>query len=330
MTAAARPFDVVFLTNFSNLCFRAIPALAQMSDEIDVRLTILHAYDEVRSERRLEENLRNFFPEADHFTRCRRVLERGSAFEAIRRLRAEQPVDLVIAPAGDPLGFPRPGHASLRSRIVHETGTPLWSNGAGTDGRRLVRPTRSVACVVEPGRRGHAHLRLAGEYAERLGAVLHVAYLLPDLFDEGSLLMMGYEDPFDVPHATKLLRREVPGTTLVPEVHVTDRGRLPELLAALDADVAFLDGARWSGRRWLRRRMHPMVDALPCPTMCVVAGRDDLHWPLRQPARHVHPETRREEMPASVPQPVAAVAPVLVGVPAAPRATVREQELPLP
>lgn len=285
MTAAARPFEVLFLTNFSNHCFRAIPALAQMSDEIDLRLTILHAYDDERREKTLEANLRNFFPEADQFSRCRRVLERGTAFNAVRRLRSEQPVDLIVAPAGDPGGLRIPGHVSLRSRLIRETGTPVWTNGRGTETRRLVRPTRHVACVLEPGRDERAHLRIAGEYAERVGATLHVIYLLPDLFDEGSLLMMGYEEPFDVTQALKLLRRELPRTALRPDVHLADRSRLPDLLGSIDADLVFLDGLRWTSRWSLLRRVHGLVDEMPCPSICVNGARHDLHWPIRLPER---------------------------------------------
>ena len=147
--------------------------------------------------------------------------------------------------------------------------------------RRLVRATRHVACVLEPGLDQRAHLRLAGEYAERVGATLHVIHLLPDLFDEGSLLMMGYEDPFDATQALKLLRRERPQTTLRPDVHLPDRSRLPELLGRLEADMVFLDGLRWTSRWSLLRRVHGLVDELPCPAVCVNGTRQDLRWPLR-------------------------------------------------
>ena len=79
---AMRPFEVLFLTNFSDLCFRAIPAVAQMSDELDLRLTIMHAAPASADAPGLEDNLRNFFPEADHFSACRRLLERASVADA--------------------------------------------------------------------------------------------------------------------------------------------------------------------------------------------------------------------------------------------------------
>lgn len=293
MTAAHRPFEVLFLTNFSTLCFRAIPALAQMSDEIDMRLTILHASGGETDLRPLETNLRNFFPEADHFSQCRRVLERGTAYDAVRRLRGEQPVDLVVAPAGDPLGLPRLGHQSLRTRLMRETGTPLWTSGQGADVRRLVRPTRSVACVLEDGRSGRAHLRLAAEYAERLGASLHIVHLLPYLFDEGSLLMLAYADPFDAEHAVRSVRQQDGAMTMVPEVHAVTTSGLQDLLRQLEADIVFLEGPRWTARRWLRLRLSPEVDELPCPAVCVDAGRDDLRWALRRPVRQAAPAAPR-------------------------------------
>ncbi|MEZ5288868.1 MAG: universal stress protein [Vicinamibacterales bacterium] len=157
-----RPFEVVFLTNFSNLCFRAIPSLAQMSDDIDMRLTIVHAAGETADTRPLENNLRNFFSEADAFSRCRRILERGTPVDAVQRLATRQPIDLVVAPAGDPLGMPRIGHRSLRSRLVRECPAPVWTHGPAALHRRGVRRPRRVACVVEEGHSSRTHLQPGG------------------------------------------------------------------------------------------------------------------------------------------------------------------------
>ena len=41
---STRPFEILFLTDFSNASYRSIPAMAQMADELDIRITLLHAW----------------------------------------------------------------------------------------------------------------------------------------------------------------------------------------------------------------------------------------------------------------------------------------------
>ena len=43
-----RRFEIAFLTNFSDTCFRAIPGVARMCDDLHARLTIVHAHDQGR------------------------------------------------------------------------------------------------------------------------------------------------------------------------------------------------------------------------------------------------------------------------------------------
>jgi hypothetical protein len=281
-----RPFDVLFLTNFSDSCFRAIPALAQLGDDIDMRLTIVHAIGSGADDRgQLEPKIRSFFPEADLYTSCRRMLVPGTPLDAVRHIRSERPVDLVVAPAGDPLGLPRVGHTSLRARLVRESGAPVLTLGRGAMAGRLVRPTRTVTCCIEMGSSARAHLRLAGEYARTLGATLHVVQVLPDI-DDGSLVMLADAEPFTEDYVTRQLRRA--GACLPDEIvlHSSTRDRLPRLLTQCNADVAFLDGTRWMHRRWFTARMSSIVDALPCPAVCVDGAYDDLEWHLpRNPAR---------------------------------------------
>jgi hypothetical protein len=292
---AVRPFEVLFLTNFSDACFGSIPSLARLSDEVNVRLTLLHAYGTAREVRPLERNLQNFFPEADTYAACKRVLVPGTPYEAVRRIRAEQPVDLVVAPAGDPLGFPRVGHSSLRSRLVREVGAPMWTSGGGLRGRRLSRQTRNVACCVGLGRAGRGHLRLAAEYAQSVGATLHLIHVVPSI-DEGTWMDLAQAEPFDREHAFEAVRRVAPAVAVRPEAHVADRSTVAGVLDACEADVVFLDGEEWMQRWWFTSRIRSAVDRLPCPAVCVKADRDDLTWqlPPRQ-ARYLRP--RAVEVP---------------------------------
>jgi nucleotide-binding universal stress UspA family protein len=292
---AVRPFEVLFLTNFSDACFGTIPALARLSDEVNMRLTLLHAYGRGTEVRPLERNLQNFFPEADDYASCKRVLVPGTPYEAVRRIRAEQPVDLVVAPAGDPLGFPRFGHSSLRSRLVREVGAPMWTSGNGLRGRRLARQTRHVACCLGLGRSGRGHLRLAAQYAQSVGATLHVIHVVPSI-DEGTWVALAQAEPFDREHALEAVRRVAPTVAVTPDVHVTDRGQVPQVLDGCDADVVFLDGDEWMNRWWFTSRINSVVDGLPCPAVCVKADRDDLTWQV-PPRQARYARRRAVEMP---------------------------------
>lgn len=298
MHATRRPFDVLFLTNFSESCFKAIPALAQMCDAIEMRLTILHTYQEASRLRELESDLRSFFPEADDYGCCRRVLSPGSPLDGVRRMQAEGHVDLVVAPAGDPLGLPRVGHRSLRSQLMTSDGTPMWTIGNGTPSRRLVRPARSVACCLELGRKGRVHLKLACQYARAMHASLHVIQVMPEIH-EGNLLLLATADPFDDACAAADVRRFGGGDAPEPEVHVTDRTRLAELLARRDIDVVFLDANRWIRRSWFAPRIDRLADRLPCAAVYVDAEREDVHWQFTQNPARAYSE--RLEMPALPP-----------------------------
>ncbi|MGE0449482.1 MAG: hypothetical protein AB7Q29_07855 [Vicinamibacterales bacterium] len=288
MVHATRPFDVLFLTNFSDSCFRAIPALAQMCDEFDLRLTFLHTYRESRNGMGdLESNLRSFFPEADAYGGCRRVLLPGTPLDGVRQIRSEATVDLVVAPAGDPLGLPRVGHRSLRSQLMSSDGTPMWTIATGTLTRRLLRPARTVACCLEVGRSGRGHLKLACQYARALRASLHVIQILPDIH-EGNLLLLATADPFDADCAAAEVYRVAGGDAPEPGVHVTDRPGLADLLTRCEVDVVFLDAACWMHRSWLAPRMNRLAEGLPCPAVYVNADREDVKWQLtRNPSRHV-------------------------------------------
>lgn len=304
-----RPFEVLFLTNFSDSCFRTIPALAQLHDEVEMRLTILHAYGHAEPTRAMDTNLSSFFPEADHYAGSRRILMPGSPLDAVRRLRAAGPIDLVVAPAGDPLGLPRFGRSSLRSRLVREPGTPVWTIGNGTPARRLVRTTGHVVCCVEVGQTGRCEVRLASEYARSLGATLHLVQLMPEIDEQ--TLYLAYAQRCGANDLILTAQRAGAAEVLSPQVRLIDRHRLPQLLKEYDADIVFLDGASAMARNWLSLRISPLVDLLPCPAVCVDSARRDLRWRIQRntsvhaPSTHVAWETLPEPDGAAAELPVA-------------------------
>lgn len=305
MTHDSRPFDVLFLTNFSDACFRAIPAVAQMCDVLETRLTIVHAYqpgNDVRGRRtataapaQLAGKLNSFFPEADAYRWTRRVLLPGTPLEAVSRLRRDQAIDLLIAPQRDALGAPRLGRHSWRSQLVLDGRTPVWTVGHVPGLARLARRARHVACCVDLHPAGRHHLKLACDYAAATGSMLHVIYMLPDEIHEGLMLTLGYAEPFDREQALAEVRAVVDQTPLMPEVHVSDRSSLAGLVTDLELDAVFVDGRRWTNRSWFGRRMNRGLESLGCAVFCVDANRDSVSWNL-QP--HATPTLAAPALPA--------------------------------
>jgi hypothetical protein len=109
----ARPLEVVFLTSFADFSYHSIPAIAQMADDFRMRLTLLHATRDRTPTEDDRAKLESFFPEADSYLHCRRLVMEGGPVEAVKRLPLVDPVDLLVAPTSDPLGLPRFWHPSF-------------------------------------------------------------------------------------------------------------------------------------------------------------------------------------------------------------------------
>ena len=279
-----RALHVAFLTNFSDTCFRVIPALAQLCDAVTVQLTLVHAYEPAReSARVVDATLRSFFPEAQRYAGCRRLAIAGTPVTAVRQLEDAGRLDLVVAPAGDPLGLPRFTHSSLRARLVRDVSAPMWTVGPGASASVLGRPHRNVACCVHVGRSGWAHLRRACDYAQALGAALHVIHVLPDVHD-GSLLRLAYAEPFDEAATAARVRALSEQPDVTPRRHAVPARDLRAALDAIDADIVFVDGAQWITRRLVARRVSHTLDGLRRPVVCVGPGEGPA-WPL-VPRRH--------------------------------------------
>lgn len=259
--------DVLFITNFSDACFRATRAVAQMVDEIDGRLTILYARDAEReSERATMEKLHSFFPEADHFRGTQRVLAEGDVISAVAaQLRKD--IDYVVAPVPTRFGLPRVAHRSTRASLLLEHRAQVWTSGKHTVPAKLGAPARNVACWLDTNSGDNYHLRRACDYAVEVGARLHLLHVVPDMY-EGTIT----ESP--VP----LNESEV--SELVPfavrrqqtEIHVAPGGgkrALVDLLRKCDADVLFLNERQSVQHRLLGIAMSGIVHSAPCPTISV-------------------------------------------------------------
>ena len=178
-----RPLEVVFLTNFTDFSYRSIPAIAQMADDFAMRLTIVYATMNRTPSVEDRTKLDSFFPEADAYPRCRRMTLKGNPVDAVRRLSLMHPVDLLIAPAADPLGLPRFWHRSLRARLLRELRIPLWSMDRRTRPEMLRKAPKRVGCWIDFHRGWANHAAFAREYAAAAGAELHILHTLPEICD---------------------------------------------------------------------------------------------------------------------------------------------------
>ncbi|MEQ1886462.1 MAG: universal stress protein, partial [Bryobacteraceae bacterium] len=278
-----KPLGVVFLTNFSDACFRAIPWVAQMADDVTIHLTIAHSYDPQTTRRAdVEGMLSSFFPEADHFSCTSRVAMPGDPLNLLRKLEESMDVDLVICPASDDLGMPRIGHRSLRARILHECGFPLWTIGRHAEAARLKEPVKNVACWVDADQQTPVHLKLAMAYAAALDAQLHVLHLVPEIH-EGSIALPTLEErPLHEDGARRVIEGLVARAPKPPQVHVASgsgsRTR-KKLVKECGADLVFATIDRFSLTDWIRSDID-RVDRHHTPTVCVSSLAASREWNL--------------------------------------------------
>jgi hypothetical protein len=270
---APRPLDVLYLTNFSDYCFRTIPAVAQLADTIKIRLTVLHAYDPAReTQSSAAEKVHSFFPEADRYLACNRLAAPGRMVDVALQHLQGWPVDLIVAPASDAVGFPRLGARSNRSRLIEQSGVPVWTFGRGITLTKLQQPVRNVACWLDYHSGKTGHLGYALEYASKMGAKLHLLSALPAI-DEG-MLSLGTRIDEGKPLAPEAAAAKIlglcTGFPIVPEVHVarsSGRSTLAQMLKGCDADTVFLHHQGSMLAEWLGLGLRS-IDPLPCPSIC--------------------------------------------------------------
>lgn len=292
VAAWAEPLEVVFLTNFSDTSFRTIPAIAQMADDIDINLTIVHAYDAKKQRHAdVETSLHSFFPEADRYAGTTRRALPGTPVDVLRRVRDSQQVDLVVCPASDLLGLPRPMHRSLRSRILREIGVPVWTIGRGVDPLKLIKPVQNVGCWMDFDSGALAHVELAAEYAAKLHARLHLFYVTPELH-EGVILPAIPDRALHPDGVRNYFQNRLGHLALQPEIHMTTRqGRaMTKLAKTAETDVLFSSVSTWPLFSGFRN-----IDACPCPAICVDGKAAPVAWNLK-------PGSAADHKPAPAPR----------------------------
>jgi hypothetical protein len=277
-----KPLEVVFLTNFSDPCFRTIPAIAQMSDDIALNLTVVHAYDEKRNQRaQAETSVHSFFPEADRYGGTRRLAMAGTPLDVLKRVAQCQPIDLVVCPASDLMGLPRPGHQSLRARILRELGVPVWTIGRNIDPARVGKAVRNVACWVDFEMGEVPQLTFAAEYAVKLNARLHLFYRMQEI-NEGLILPMIEERPLHPDGVRQFVQSKLGETALEPVIHVTSSGSRSAqaaLARAHDVDLFFTNVSAWGAGPLVASGFRG-IDRFTCPAICVGRRTKVQPWKL--------------------------------------------------
>ena len=274
------PLDILFLTNFSDYCFRAIPAIAQMADAFKVRLTIMHVYDPNRtSKAAAEDRTRSFFPEADRYSACSRVTVAGPILAAVKRHLETWPINLIVAPSSDVIGLPQLGQSSLRAALVRECGVPLWTLGRRVNMEALPKPVRNVACWLDFNEDQTNHVYFAAQYARALGAKLHLLRALPHI-SEGALVHPDDTEKALHPRlAIQELKQLCDAAEISPELHlgVGEGSRnLNRMLRAAEADVVFFGREESWLADWLGLGLR-RADAAPCPAVYI---SDQMNVPL--------------------------------------------------
>ncbi len=235
------PRNFLFLTNFTEPCFRTIPAVADWIGNQDCKLTILHVYDSRRRRREREGHLQSFFAEADRYLHCERKLLEGNPASVLQEYVRRTRHDIVFAPACEPTGLPRLGHRSMRATLLRKTGVHLWTAGAQYR-QRGWRPIENVVYILTGHRDWPNEAMMAANTAARWNAQFHLICLIPPQeVHDGTMPSDIYREH---PAATTEQLREVGNRLPVPvAVHTStgnERIEMIRLLQECTADVVFL------------------------------------------------------------------------------------------
>lgn len=281
---------ILFPTSYSDACFRASAAIAQLAGICDVHLTIAHVVKPGESTIARRRELDSFFAEADHYQSCRRTLvEADDAAEAIARLCNDGRFDLVAAPASDRSWFSAPWGSSFRARLMERCEAPVWTVGHDLD-HLVFKNAPKVICYVTGGQESDARcFEAAAAFAGRFGAQVRVLNVLPSIHEGMLARDLECEEPLMPEPALDGLRRTF-GDSGAPEVEIAvgDPAReLPRMVRKAGADLVFLGpGQALRGGLWsaLRRA----VDRIPCPVIAMDgACRNFSGWTFSRQRRPV-------------------------------------------
>jgi hypothetical protein len=268
-----REMKLLLSTRFSESCFNAIPAVAQWMDDVASSLTIVHVYNPKKTHySEAEAQLNAFFAEADRYGGTRRVLLSGEdPAKAMAAYLEQEAHDLLVCPATDQVGFPRPFHRSTRARLMQLTSTPLWTISASAEGLRA-RPPQRVGCVISRRSDSRRPLELAAQYAQFHGACLQLMYLVPEVDDGTIRNSLSYNEPLSERTAARELGKLVDALSLTCEIY-TARGvcsrSLADMVSRARTDLLFIGKNEVLRRKLWLPDVASFTDSAGCPVVCV-------------------------------------------------------------
>ena len=242
--------SLLFLTNFTEACFQAIPALAEWADHEDARLSLLHVHCPGRTEEgRAHKAMQSFFAEADRYAKCERLLLAGDAETQIVSFCRETRPEIVFAPASHPTGIPRVRHRSLRASLLRKSNMRIWSRGR--NGSRAPRKApENVAYIMSGHANWHGEATMAAHTAARYGAQFHMIHLTPHQpVHDGTLVGdIGIGHPSLREEELTALTGSLPMEPIVHSSTGDEFRELPRLVEESHASMVFL-GERHAIRR---------------------------------------------------------------------------------
>jgi len=276
---------ILFATNFSDSCFRAIRAIAQLADAFNVSVTIAHATPTGQPQSR---DLHSFFAEADHYENCRRVTLQGSSAEAIAAFTRQEHFDIVFAPGSDRIGIPRPFHRSFRSELLRSGGSPIWTTSRGLEEADFRRTIKTIAVGLDGWDSDLTHLHLAASFAERVGANIRLLTVVPPV-SEGTLLTQAVSpQPLTKDVAIERIEGLLKGWNRMPVVDVaigSSGSELQRMATRCDSDLLFLSESQSCGGIFMRQ-ISRTVNSSPCSVICVPSGLPArFQWSFQAPER---------------------------------------------
>lgn len=263
---------LLFLTDFSEACYQAIPAAAEWIDREQGALTILHVHGPDQQQRRnASAKLQSFFAEADRYDSCERVLVEGETIPSLVDYCQQRKPDLVFAPATQPAGFPRIFRRSLRAQLLKHAQVRLWTRGrnGNPSTSRCASPDNVIYAVT-----GHQNwvqeLRMAARAADFHNARFHIAWLTPHMeVSEGTTVADLHLGPPRV-ELSQLLH-EIEKMSLSPEIHraMGDEHRdLKRLAKETNSDLIFAGERHVLKRGIAGTQFNADLDRLDCEVIC--------------------------------------------------------------
>jgi nucleotide-binding universal stress UspA family protein len=259
--------NILFPTSFSDACFQAGRAIAQLADTLRVDLVIAHVVPRGGASSAVRRELDSFFGEAHHFDACRRVLIEADNVPQGIAAYARRGFDLIVSPASDRLGLHRILVPSFRGCLMRQSPVPLLTIGGSISRTRLQRPIRNVAYLVDYHAKPDVRLPLITSFADRFDADVHMLDVIPAIA-EGTVVLDS-DRPLNPEVSGERMRTWFKGAP--PRVHVTTGRRRTELwrmLERCDADVLFI-GQEQASRGLFFPRFARDLDRLPCPVICL-------------------------------------------------------------